>query len=92
VSLPPVVQKMRVLASSELSNARTQPMIQLHIPDDMIYCSVLFCSRNLMTSVDSRWSRAEHYDRFSSGKSEGEGVNCRLWREMLIIYAYVDIT
>jgi hypothetical protein len=40
-----------------------------------------------MTSVDSRWSRAEHYKGFSSGKR----VNCRFWREILIIYAYVDI-
>jgi hypothetical protein len=40
-----------------------------------------------MTSVDSRWSRAKHYNGFSSGKRE----NCRFWREMLIIYAYVDI-
>jgi hypothetical protein len=71
-----------MLASPELSSAKTRSMIQLHILDDVIYSSVLFCSTNLMTSVDSRWCRAENYKGFSSGKTEGERVNCRFRREM----------
>jgi hypothetical protein len=81
---------MIVLASSELNSATTRPMIQLHILEDVIYCSVLFCSTDLMTSVDSRWSRAEHYERFRQGRVKGGG-KLPFWREMLIIYAYVDI-